>query len=221
MTKSNKIQRRTFLETGSLAAAGITASVAAQAAQSKQEKTKEKKRVLIAIGEFSEALETWYMVFRLREIGIEPVIGSKSVKRLQLVVHDFEPDYEGYTEKLGYQIDVDLPYEHIDPKSFDGLLIPGGRGPEEIRQDPDLMKIVNYFLDNDLPLGAMCHGVMVLYTERSIKGRTMTAYHGIKADIERLGGKFVDREVAVDKHLVTSRGWPDLPGFMREFLKIV
>lgn len=219
MTKDNTLKRRHFMATSSAAAAaaGLSASTAAVNAAAQPRK----KKVLIALGEFCEALETYYMIFRLREAGVIPVVGSKSVKRLQLVVHDFEPAYEGYTEKLGYQVDVDLPYEHVDPAGFDGVLIPGGRGPEEMRQDPHLMKIVNHFMDNNLPLGAMCHGVMVLYTERDIRGRAMTAYYGIRADIERLGGRFVDQAAVVDKKMVTSRGWPDLPEFMQAFLKVL
>ena len=102
-----------------------------------------------------------------------------------------------------------------------GVLVPGGRGPEEIRLDEDLIRIVGYFMDNNLPIGAMCHGVMVIYTARSINGRRLTAYQGIKPDIELLKGTYLDQEVVVDGSLVTSRGWPDLPGFMREFMSLL
>ncbi|NOX55720.1 MAG: hypothetical protein GXP27_15020, partial [Planctomycetes bacterium] len=64
------------------------------------------KRVLVAIGEFSEGLETYYMIYRLIEEGVKPVVAAPKVKRLQLVVHDFEPQYSNYTEKLGYQIET-------------------------------------------------------------------------------------------------------------------
>ena len=70
-------------------------------------------------------------------------------------------------------------------------------------------------------IGAMCHGVMLVYTARAIKGRRLTAYQGIRPDIELLGGTFLDQEVVVDGSLITSRGWPDLPGFMREFTKLL
>jgi len=217
-----KVNRRKFLTAASFGAGGAVAGAGAQALVSAQEKISvEGKRVLIAIGEFSESLETYYLYFRLKEAGAEPVIASTTVKDLQLVVHDFEPAYESYTEKPGYLIEVDIPFEHIDPKSFQGLLIPGGRGPEEIRLDKNLIETTAYFLDNKLPVGAICHGVMVVYTARSIKGKKLTAYKGLKPDIELLGGIFLDQEVVVDGSLVTSRGWPDLPAFSGAFLKLL
>ena len=49
----------------------------------------------------------------------------------------------------------------------------------------------------------------------------MTAYQGIGPDIRLLGGEFLDREVVIDRNLVTSRGWPDLPPFLREFTRLL
>jgi len=116
---------------------------------------------------------------------------------------------------------LSISYKDVDPAGYQGVLIPGGRAPEEIRLNPHLIHLVGSFMDRKIPVGAMCHGVMVLYTARSIRGRRMTAYRGIRPDIEALGGKFIDQEVVVDGSLVTSRGWPDLAGFMREFLRLL
>ncbi len=222
MTRRSTMDRRNFLTAASFGAGGVVAGAGAQALVAAADGGGlAGKRVLIAIGEFSESLETYYMIYRLREAGAVPVVASQTVKRLQLVVHDFEQGYESYTEKPGYQVDVDIPYSQVDPKSFQGLLVPGGRGPEEIRLNPDLMRITKHFLEAKLPVGAMCHGVMVIYTAASIKDRNLTAYQGIKPDIELLGGTFLDQEVVVDGNLLTSRGWPDLPAFMREFMKLL
>lgn len=181
----------------------------------------EGKRILIATGEFGESLETYYMLFRLREEGAEGMIGAPRKKKVQLVVHDFEPGYDAYTEKPGYFIEADVAYADVKPDGFDGLLIPGGRAPEEIRQDRHLVAIVKHFMESGKPVGAMCHGVMLIYTAVPIRGRTLTAYSGIRADIELLGGTFVDQEVVVDRSLVTSRGWPDLPAFLRAYLRLL
>lgn len=216
-----RITRRRALA-ASLGAAGVVAAGGTPAvAASRRRRSLDGKRVLIGIGEFAEGMETYYMLYRMIEEGAVPVVAAPSVKRLQMVVHDFEPKYEGYTEKLGYQIDVEVAYQDVDPGEYDGLLLPGGRAPEEIRQNEDLVKIVGHFMDEKIPLGAMCHGVMLLYTARPIKGLNMTAYLGIRRDIELLGGKFHDQPVVVDKTVVTSRGWPDLPYFMPKFIEVL
>lgn len=219
-TEKGEVRRRQFLAQGGLVGAGAL-GLTAGAAHAAPLRGIRGKKVLIATGEFGESLETYCMKYRLEEEGATAVIASPTLKSLQLVVHDFEPGYEGYTEKPGYRIQSDIAYSQVDPESYDGLLIPGGRAPEEIRLQKDLIRIVGHFLDRKLPVGAMCHGVMIIYTARPIRDRTLTAYQGIRPDIELLGGKFVDKEVVVDGSLVTSRGWPDLPGFLREFLKLL
>lgn len=179
------------------------------------------KKVLVCLGEFSEGLEAYYMIYRMIEEGGTPVVAAPRAKRLQLVVHDFEPEKDGYTEKPGYQLEVQKAFRDLRPADYDGLLLPGGRAPEEIRQDKHLLDIVGWFLDRQRPLGAMCHGVMLLYSARPIEGRRLTAYPGIRRDIELLGGKYLDQPVVVDGPLVTSRGWPDLPQFMPEFIRVL
>mgnify|MGYP003313209450 CR=1 FL=1 len=89
-------------------------------------------KVLIATGEFGEDLEVYYAVHRLREDGIEPVVAAPVKKRLQLVVHDFEPGLDSYTEKFGHTIEADISYDDVDPNDYAAILIPGGRAPEAV-----------------------------------------------------------------------------------------
>ena len=216
--KSSKITRRQALA-ASLGAAGVTALGTAEAAA--QRSSAKGKRVLVAIGDFSEGMETYYMVYRLIEEGIVPVVAAAEVKRLQMVVHDFDPTFSNYIEMTGYCIQTEVAYKDVNPADYDGLLIPGGRGPEEIRQYEEALKIVGYFFDKKLPLGAMCHGPQVIYSARRLDGRRVAAYGGIQADIELAGGEYIDKPVVVDGTLVTSRGWPDLPYFMPKFLDVL
>ena len=219
--ESKRISRRRALA-ASLGAVGIAAAGGTRApVMAHDPKALKGKRVLVAIGEFSEGMETYYMIYRLIEEGIKPVVAAADVKRLQLVVHDFDPKYTNYTEMLGYQIETDVAYKDVNPADYDGLLIPGGRGPEEMRQYKEVLKIVGYFVDKKLPLGAMCHGPAVIWAARPVRGRRMTCYYGIQADLELAGAKFVDVPSVTDGAMVTSRGWPDLPYFMPEFLKVL
>jgi len=219
--RARRITRRRALAASAGAAGAAVLGTAPAAAQQNKGRPARRKRVLVAIGEFSEGMETYYMVYRLKEEGVLPVVAAVDVKRLQMVVHDFEPQYSNYTEKLGYQIQVDVAYKDVTPSDYDGLLIPGGRGPEEIRQNKHVLDIVGYFMDKKLPLGAMCHGPQVVYAARPVKGRRIAAYYGIRADVELAGATFVDEPAVIDGNLVTSRGWPDLPYFMPKFLEVL
>ncbi len=219
--KPSSVTRRQMLgaSLGAAAAAAVGSSQV-QAASWRKDSLKGKK-VLVGIGEFSEGMETYYMVYRLKEEGIIPVVAAAEVKAVKTVVHDFEPQYSNYTEKPGYFIQADIAYKDVNPADYDAMLIPGGRGPEEMRQLADVLKIVRYFLEKKLPLGSMCHGPQVIWAAGPVTGRKMTCYYAIRPDLELAGGQFVDQAVVVDGNFVSSRGWPDLPEFMPAFLDVL
>lgn len=179
-------------------------------------------KVLILAGDAVEALEIFYPYYRLKEEGIEVDVAGPKKDYLQTVVHDFEPGWTTYSEKLGYRfIWIDKTFKEVDPGEYDGLIIPGGRAPEYIRLDGDVERIVRHFFDEGKPVAAICHGVQLLTFTGVIRGRRLTSYIAVKPDVEAAGGEFVDEEVVVDGNLVTSRAWPDLPSFMKRFLELL
>ncbi len=221
---ADRLVTRRRLMTAALGTTGMAALAGAPgtaAAAARREGSLPGKKVLIAIGDFSESMETYYLVYRLVEEGVTPVVVAAAKKTLQLVVHDFDRQYTNYTEKLGYLIQTDLAYDDVQAADYHALLVPGGRGPEEIRQYASALDITRYFLDHRLPVGAMCHGPQLLYAARPLTGRRIAAYAGIRADVEAAGATYVDEPVVVDGPLVTSRGWPDLPYFMPKFLDVL
>jgi protease I len=179
------------------------------------------KKILLVTGDGAEALEVMYPYQRLTEEGYKVDIASPSKKKLHLVVHDFEPDWETNTEKPGYQIQPHITFAEVKPDEYVGLVIPGGRAPEYIRYDQDLQRIVKSFFSAKKPVAALCHAGQILATTQLVKGRTMTAYHLIRSEVIAAGANYVDQEVVVDDNLVTSRAWPDHPAFMREFVKLL
>lgn len=179
-------------------------------------------KVLIVAGDAVEAQEIFYPYWRLKEEGIEVHVAAPSKKVLMTVVHDFEPGWETYTEKPGYRFGwVDLEFKEVNPEEYDGLIIPGGRAPEYVRTNPELERIVRHFFEANKPVAAICHGPLVLTGYGLASGRKMTCYMAVAPDLKRAGAEYVDQEVVVDGNLVTSRAWPDLPAFMREFLKLL
>lgn len=192
--------------------------MAAKKATSRRSGTLADKKVLVCIGTFSEGLEAYYIVYRLVEEGIEPIVAAPQAGMVHTVVHDFEPQYSNYTEKAGYLIEATTAFRNVNLGQVDGVIIPGGRGPEEIRQDKHCLKIVRQAFEKGIPVGAMCHGPQVVTAAVPVTGRRIAAYSGIQPDLELAGAKFVDEAVVVDGNLITSRGWPDLPYFMPAFL---
>lgn len=179
------------------------------------------KRILILTGDCAESLEVMYPLQRLREAGFVPEIATPHGKVVRSVVHDFEPEFETYTEKPGYRIAADLSFDMVKPDLYAGLVIPGGRAPEYIRNESKALSIVAHFIETKKPIAAICHAALILVAGGFCRGRTLAAYPALRMDVERAGGRFKDAEVVVDQNLVSARAWPDHPAFMREFLKLL
>jgi protease I len=86
-------------------------------------------RVLILTGDAGEELEVYYMLYRLREEGYDVDVAAPERKRLQLVVHDFEPGWHTYVERPGRGLQADLAFDDGDPTQYGGVLIPEGVRP--------------------------------------------------------------------------------------------
>jgi protease I len=119
----------------------------------------------------------------------------------------------------GSLFEVNVPLEQADADDFDALLLPGGvANPDQLRLQPKAVRFVRAFFDAGKPVAAICHGPWVLIDAGVAKGREITSWPSLKADLNNAGAKWVDREVVVDKGLVSSRKPDDIPAFNREML---
>ena len=178
-------------------------------------------KVLMLTGDAGESLEVLYPYQRLREEGYEVDIAAPTKKRLQFVVHDFVDDFDTYTEKPGYTWPADLAFSEVDPSDYVALVVPGGRAPEYIRNDPDFQRIVRHFFDDERPVAQLCHAAQALGAAGVLEGRRTAAYPALAPDVEAAGAEFVDSEAVVDGNMVSARAWPDHSGWMREFMSML
>ncbi|MFF3768398.1 DJ-1/PfpI family protein [Streptomyces sp. NPDC001922] len=178
-------------------------------------------KILIVTGDAAESLEVLYPYQRLREEGYEVHIAAPSRKRLRFVVHDFEEGFDTYTEKPGYTWPADLAFSEVEPSQYVALVIPGGRAPEYLRNDPELRKVLKAFFDSDRPVAQICHGPLLTAAVDGLSGRRVTSYPALELDMQMAGASFQDAEAVVDGTLVSARAWPDHPAWMREFLAVL
>jgi protease I len=178
-------------------------------------------RILMITGDAGEAQEIYYAKYRLEEEGWQVQIAAPEKRVFLSVVHDFEPGFDTYTEKPGYRVQADLSLDEVVPQDFTGLVLPGGRAPEYLRNRERAVAIVRHFLDAGKPIAANCHGPLLVLAAGGGRGRTMTAYPDLEPDLRGHGAEFVNREVVVDGSLVTVRGWPDNGPWMKEFVRLV
>jgi protease I len=178
-------------------------------------------RVLLVIGDAAEVLDTFYPLFRIREDGHEVVVAGPAKRTYALVLHERPEGWDITRETPGYHLAADIAFKDIRPEEYHGLVISGGRAPEYLRYDANLLRIVRSFFSRDLPVASVCHGIEVVAAAGVLRGRTVTTVAKCQFDAEGGGATYVDREVVVSGNLVTARTWHDNAAFMREFMRLL
>lgn len=174
------------------------------------------KKILIITGDAGESYETLYAIHRFREAEWEPVVAAPSRRRLHLVIHDFEPGWDTYVERTGYQVVADITFDEVRVEEYDAILVLGGRAPEYLRNNARVLDIVRAFRDQDRWVFAICHGIQVLVTAGLAEGATMTAYEHVRSEIELAGGRYSTEQAVRDGKVVTGQTWQSHPEFYRE-----
>ena len=169
------------------------------------------KRILMLVGDFVEDYEAMVPFQMLTMVGHKVDIvcpGKKAGEKVRTAIHDFEGD-QTYSEKVGHNFVITANFDEVDPKDYDGLVIPGGRAPEYIRLNEKVISIVRHFMENDKPIASICHGQQVLAAAGVLKGRLCTAYPTVKPEVVQAGAKWAEvnetyTNAYVDGNLVTA-----------------
>lgn len=177
---------------------------------------KKAKKILMITGDAGESFEILFASHRLREAGYIPVIAAPAVRSLNLVIHDFEPGWDTYVERKGYLVDSDISFADVEVSDYEALLIPGGRAPEYLRNDPAVISIVKKFAKENKYIFAICHGVQILVTAGLVDHKKIACYEHVKFEVEACGGIYVSpQEAVMDGRIVTGKTWQSHPEFYR------
>jgi protease I len=161
------------------------------------------KILIVATDGFEES-----ELFGPREIltgkGAEVMLASPDLNPIQATVHD-DP---------GRTVRPDMKITDARAADFDALLLPGGvRNPDALRTNESAIALIRDFADAGKPVAAICHGPWLLIEAGLVKGRTVTGWKSIRTDLANAGGEVVDRAVAVDGNMITSRKPDDIEAF--------
>ena len=184
------------------------------------------KKVLLLCGDFTEDYETMVPFQSMSMLGyqVDAVCPDKKAgETVATAIHDFLGE-QTYSESRGHNFALTADFDTVKVKDYEGLFITGGRAPEYIRLNPQVIKIVKEFFKAKKPVAAICHGPQVLAAAGVLKGYKATAYPAVGPDITLAGGKYVAvnvDEAVVDRNLVTAPAWPGDTAIVREFVKLM
>ncbi len=155
---------------------------------------------------------------------IELTDPKQALERAGATAHIVSPEkgeVKGWKHtQWGDTFPVDVALADAKPGDYDALLLPGGvMNPDHLRIDKDAVAFVRHFVGAGKPIAAICHGPWTLIEADGVKGRTMTSFSSIRSDLTNAGAEWVDKEVVVDRGLVTSRKPDDLAAFNKKMVE--
>jgi protease I len=172
-----------------------------------QEQPLEGKRAAIMVGPMFEDSEALYPLYRLREAGaLVGVIGSEAGSSVK--------------GKKGHELEVEQAAGDLLADDLDLLVIAGGYGPDKLRMDDGVLRLVRELDEQDKPIAFICHAGWVPASAGIVAGRRVTSYPSIADDMRNAGADWEDAEVVVDGNLISSRRPDDLPAFMRAAIEV-
>lgn len=162
------------------------------------------QRVLIIATDGYEQSELMKPRELLMEAGAQVTIASLKTGEIR-----------GWDQKdWGESVAVDMTIGEVSVEDYDALLLPGGQmNPDILRAERKVIDMVRAFDAAGKPIAAICHAPWLLAEADLLEGRTVTSWPSIRTDLANAGAAVVDREVAIDGNLITSRNPDDIPAF--------
>jgi protease I len=183
-------------------------------------------KLLMIVGDYVEDYEAMVPFQALQMVGhtVHAVCpGKKAGDFVRTAIHDFEGD-QTYSEKRGHNFVLNANFEEVNAAEYDGLVIPGGRAPEYLRLNPQVLNTIRNFEKSGKPIAALCHGAQLLAAAGVIRGKRVSAYPACAPEVEVCGGVFTNigmTEAITDGNLVTGPAWPAHPAWLARYLEVL
>jgi len=184
------------------------------------------KKILILAGDYVEDYELMVPFQALSMVGhiVHAVCPGKAAgEQVRTAVHDFEGD-QTYSEKPGHNFTLNFDFASVRAEDYDALLIPGGRAPEYLRLNPEVLVLVQAINAAGKPIAAVCHGAQLLSAAGVLAGRECSAYPACAPEVALAGGRYMEIPVDqahVEGNLVTAPAWPAHPAWLAQFLAVL
>lgn len=185
------------------------------------------KKILLLTGDCSEDYGTMVPFQALLAVGhtVHAVCPDKKAgETVQTAIHDFEGAQTFCYEKPGHRFTLNASFADVNPHDYDALVVPGGRAPEHLRMNKQVISLVQHFSREDKPIAAICHGAQLLAAAGVLRGKRVSAYPACASEVELAGASYAEIPVdqaVTDGKLVTAPAWPAHPAWISQFLAVL
>jgi protease I len=162
----------------------------------------EKLNVAVLVERGTNPTEFHYSRLRLREAGAEVLVVGNQEREYALEDHSLTS--------------AEVTIDEVVDRSFVAVFIPGGLGPEKLRQNPQVLELVRRTHDEGGLIAAICHGQQLLISAGLLKGREAVAAWSMVDDLIATGALHRrELRAARDGNVVTAIFPHDLPHYFR------
>ncbi len=183
------------------------------------------KKILMLVGDYAEDYETMVPFQALQMIGhqVDAVCPDKAAgDYVMTAIHDFD-GAQTYSEKPGHRFTLNADFAAVKAENYDALVIPGGRAPEYLRLNEEVIKLVQAFDAARKPIAAVCHAAAA-GRRRYSAGTDLQRYPACAPEVRLSGGHYADigiDQAHVDGNLVTAPAWPAHPQWLAKFAALL
>jgi len=162
-----------------------------------------KNRAVIITGPGFQDEEVIYPYYRLLEEGYKTDIATK--------------DGDVVYGKYGVPARATMSVSDLNADNFDMVILPGGfEAPDRVRLLPEVQEFVRNMDAQKKLVAAICHGPWIMISAGITKGRKMTAFWSIEADIRNSGADYQHKvPVVIDENFITSPHYNNNGDFMK------
>lgn len=161
-----------------------------------------KKRAVIITAQGFQDEEFIYPYYRLLEAGFQVDVATK--------------DQAPVVGKFGVPARPTMATSDLNADHYDLVLLPGGfEAPDRVRLLPEVLEFVREMDARKKLIAAICHGPWILISAGVTRGRKMTAYWSIEADMRNSGADYQHKApVVIDGNMITSPHYNNNGDFM-------
>ena len=109
------------------------------------------------------------------------------------------------TGSHGITVYCDTINKNLSLQNLKGIILPGGLpGATNLEADKTVQNTIDYCIDNNLLISAICAAPQILGHKGLLKGKNAVCYPGFEKEL--LGANIIDQKVVKDGNIITAWG---------------